>query len=61
MEQIDAIAEELDAISERLNDAAMAVLSEAIERGETSRPAIEKRISQARRAVEKAAHHLRND
>jgi predicted DNA-binding protein (UPF0251 family) len=61
MEQIDAIAEELDAISERLNDAAMMVLSEAIERGETSRPAIEKRISQARRAVEKAAHHLRND
>ena len=61
MEQINAIISELEAISERLNDAAMTALSEAIQRGETVRPPIEKRISQARRAVDKAAHHLRND
>ena len=61
MEQIEAIVNELEAISERLNDAAMAALSEAIERGETARPPIEKRISQARRAIDKAVHHLRHD
>jgi hypothetical protein len=58
MDQIDAIVEELRAISERLNDASMLLLSDAIERGETTRPAMEKQISQARRAVEKAVHHL---
>jgi exonuclease VII small subunit len=61
MEQIEAIVKELEAISERLNDAAMMALSEAIERGETVRPPIEKRISQARRAIDKAAHDLRQD
>jgi predicted DNA-binding protein (UPF0251 family) len=61
MEQIEAIVNELEAISERLNDAAMAALSEAIERGETARPPIEKRISQARRAIDKAVHHLHHD
>jgi predicted DNA-binding protein (UPF0251 family) len=61
MEEIEAIVNELEAISERLNDAAMAALSEAIERGETARPPIEKRISQARRAIDKAVHHLRHD
>jgi hypothetical protein len=61
MEQIEAIVSELEIISERLNDAAMVALSEAIERGETARPPIEKRISQARRAIDKAAYHLRND
>jgi predicted DNA-binding protein (UPF0251 family) len=58
MDQIDAIVEELRAISERLNDASMLLLSDAIERGETTRPAMEKQISQARRAVDKAIHHL---
>jgi predicted DNA-binding protein (UPF0251 family) len=53
--------EELKAISERLNDASMLLLSDAIERGETTRPAMEKQISQARRAVDKAVHHLAQD
>jgi hypothetical protein len=61
MDQIDAIVEELRNISERLNDAAMLVLSDAIEHGETTRPAMEKQISQARRAVDKAVHHLVHD
>lgn len=61
MDQIDAIVEELKAISERLNDASMLLLSDAIERGETVRPTMEKHISQARRAVDKAVHHLVQD
>jgi hypothetical protein len=61
MDQIDAIVEELKAISERLNDASMFLLSDAIERGESTRPAMEKQISQARRAVDKAVHHLVQD
>jgi exonuclease VII small subunit len=61
MEQIEEIINELETISERLNDAAMVALRDAIERGETARPPIEKRISQARRAIDKAAQHLRQD
>ena len=61
MDQIDVIVEELKEISERLNDASMLLLSDAIERGETIRPAMEKQISQARRAVDKAIHHLVHD
>ncbi|MEY4996134.1 MAG: hypothetical protein RLZ67_859, partial [Actinomycetota bacterium] len=36
----------------------MRILSDAIEAGETSRPPLEKQVSQARRAVEKALQHL---
>lgn len=61
MEQIDAIISELETISERLNDEAMKLLTEAIQNGETNRPPMEKKISQARRAVDKAAHLLRVD
>ncbi len=52
------IADELRTIAERLNDLSMSILAEAIESGETQRPALEKRTSQARRAVEKAIDHL---
>ncbi len=60
-EDVKRIIEDLEAIAERLNDASMSVLADAIERGLSDRPAEEKRISQARRAVEKALHHLRHD
>ncbi len=53
-ERIRDISEELQSLSERLNDLSMSILSDAIERGETQRPAEEKRVAQARRAVEKA-------
>ena len=52
------IAGELRRIAERLNDVSMAVLSEAIESGVSARPEIEKRISRARRTVERAAAQL---
>lgn len=61
MDDIELITSQLEDIAERLNDVAMSIISEAIENGETSRPPIEKRVSQARRAVEKAVQHLKHD
>jgi hypothetical protein len=61
MDDLESIISQLEEISERLNDAAMSLISEAIEQGETTRPAIEKRVSQARRAVDKAVTHLKHD
>ncbi len=61
MDDIELITSQLEDIAERLNDVAMSIISEAIENGETSRPLIEKRVSQARRAVEKAIQHLKHD
>ncbi len=58
MINVERLIEDLKVISENLNDAAMAVLSEAIENGVSTRPELEKRLSQARRAVDKAVHHL---
>ncbi len=55
----DELAERLDAIAEELSDLALDVLRQAVDRGDDARPAEEKRLSQARRAVEKAAHLLR--
>lgn len=60
MEQIDSIADRLTLIAEELNDLAMHLLSEAISEGRNSRPELEKRVSQARRTVEKAAHQLQS-
>jgi hypothetical protein len=59
VEEIERITAELEQLSSDLNDAAMSILSEAIREGATSRPAEEKKISQARRSVEKAIQHLR--
>jgi ElaB/YqjD/DUF883 family membrane-anchored ribosome-binding protein len=61
VDDIELITSQLEDIAERLNDVAMSIISEAIENGETSRPPIEKRVSQARRAVEKAVQHLKHD
>jgi stalled ribosome rescue protein Dom34 len=55
----DELADRLDAVAEELSDLALDSLRAALERGDTSRPADEKRLTQARRAVEKAAHLLR--
>ena len=54
----DDLAEQLDAIAAELDERAFELLREAAaERG--GRPADDKRLTQARRAVEKAAHLLR--
>jgi stalled ribosome rescue protein Dom34 len=55
----DDIADRLEAISEELGDASIDVLSEAIRAGATTRPVEDKKLAQARRAVEKAANLVR--
>ncbi len=49
---------ELESIAERLTEVSVDILREAVEAGATERPEIDKRLSQARRAVEKAARAL---
>ena len=58
-EAIERLAAELERIAEELNDVSMSILADAIGAGSTERPATEKKVSQARRAVEKALGHLR--
>jgi hypothetical protein len=61
MDDLETIISQLEDISERLNDVAMSIISDAIEQGQRERPAAEKRVSQARRAVDKAVMHLKHD
>jgi len=61
VDELDDIVSRLESIAEELNDCAMRILSDAIEVGATSRPALEKQVSQARRAVAKAIQHLSKD
>lgn len=56
--ELDEIRDRLDAIAEELADLAIARLRESIDAGGTEAPAGEKRITRARRAVEKASHLL---
>ena len=58
-ERFDEIAERLDAIADEIAEAAIDELRAAVQRGDGKRPAMEKRLTQSRRAVEKAAHVLR--
>lgn len=53
-ERYDDIVARLQGISEELGDLSISTLRDAIESGQTSRPAEEKVLSQARRAVDKA-------
>lgn len=57
-EEISGIIAQLELVAASLTDLSMSLLSEAIEAGADHRPEMERRISQARRAVEKAIHHL---
>ncbi len=59
MGDYDELADRLDAIADELGDLAIAALREALDGGATKRPDDEKRLTQARRAVEKASHLLR--
>lgn len=56
----DDLADRLDAIAEELAERALDALREAVERGDERRPDDERRLTQARRAVEKAAHLVRS-
>ena len=59
MSDITEIISDLERASEALNDAAMSLITEAIQNGEKERPALEKKVSQARRSVDKALFILR--
>ena len=59
MSGIEEIISDLERASEALNDAAMSLITEAIRNGEKERPPLEKKVSQARRAVNKALFILR--
>lgn len=57
--EFDDIRTRLEAIAEELADLAIQRLRESIDAGGTELPVDEKRLTRARRAVEKAAHILR--
>ncbi len=48
------IRQQLEQIAEQLDDLAMSVLRDAVEEGATARPEEEKKLTRARRSVEKA-------
>ena len=59
-ERLDDIADRLSTLGEEIADVAIDALREALRSGQSGRPASEKRLTQARRAVEKAVHLLRS-
>lgn len=54
MSSNDEIVSQLQGISEDLADKALNILKEAHSKGESKRPEIERSLTQARRAIEKA-------
>lgn len=56
--EFDEIRVRLEAISEELADLAISRLRESIDNGGAELPVDEKRLTRARRAVDKAAHLL---
>lgn len=59
MSDFGGLAERLQAVAEDLDEIAFDQLREAVADGEVERPANDKRLMQARRSIEKAAHILR--
>ena len=58
MSSISDLTTQLQSISEELADKALEVLKQAHRAGESKRPDIERTLTQARRAVEKAVNLL---
>ena len=58
-DDIEEMAGRLEAVSEELNDLAMRLVSAAIADGSGERPEAERRVSRARRTVDRAAAQLR--
>ena len=57
--EFEDVRARLEAISEELTDLAIARLRDSIDAGGTELPVEEKRLTRARRAVDKAAYILR--
>jgi len=55
------VGDDLHRIAEQLTEMSVDVLREALESGDTKRPDVDKKLSQARRAVEKAARLLSDE
>lgn len=60
MSRYDEVLAQLEAIAAQLDDFAYDDVRTAIAEGATARPASDRKLSQARRAIEKAATILRN-
>lgn len=58
--RLEELADQLLVVSEELTELAIAELRDAVERGDTAAPELEKRLSRARRSIEKAAALLRS-
>jgi len=58
MSDIADVRARLATIAEELGDLAMTVLRDAVEAGADKRPELERRLTRARNAVEKAVHLL---
>ena len=54
VDELDLIREELSGLAERLATIGMDSLREAVRAGETRRPDLERRVTRARHAVERA-------
>jgi hypothetical protein len=59
MTRYEDLAERLDAIGAELDELSFDLLQQAVADGATERPAADRTLTQARRAVEKAAGLLR--
>lgn len=59
MSEYEALADRLDAIADEIAGAAIDELKAAMRRGDGKRPDTERTLTQAKRAVDKAAHLLR--
>ncbi len=59
MTRYDDLAERLEAIGAELDELSFDLLQQAVADGRTERPAADRTLTQARRAVEKAAGLLR--
>jgi len=57
MPDLDGLRDRLDALAEDLADAALDLLKQAVH-GDDEAKTVEKRVTRARRAVEKASHLL---
>lgn len=60
MSRYGRLAEQLEQIGADLDEASFDLLQEAVASGATARPAADKTLTQARRAVEKAVGLLRS-
>lgn len=58
--RIEALADRLAAVAADLDELSFDVLQEAVADGATTRPVIDKPLTSARRAVEKATNVLRS-